>query len=269
MKIKKPIFILAPARSGTTIFYNLFTRHRNTAFPEHFADKYWETPWKFRFVPLMLKQQIFRYKKKPLPHEGKFWHKFHEQSTYLTESDVSKKEQDYIYSVIRTQLKAFKADRFVDRVHDFCLRIRFMNELFPDAFYIILRRDPKAVVSSQYRLLIGDWEKGDNYGRVIEKFSNNFSKIQTCINYYKYFVNTMEKEIHIVKNNTAEIRYEDLVNDPQKELKKLYEFTELCWYNELEKEIPKVLKSGNDEKWKNLSENEKKILEEAFTSNKL
>jgi len=264
LKIQKPIFILAPARSGTTIFYNLFTRHKNTAFPEHFADKYWQTPWKFRFIPLMLKQQVFRYKKKPIPHEGKFWHQYHEQSTYLTESDVSKKEQDYIYSVIRTQLKAFKADRFVGRIHDFCIRIRFMNALFPDAFYIILRRDPKAVVSSQYRLLIEDWEKGDNYGRVIEKFENNSSKLETCVNYYLHFINTMEKELNVVKNNTTEIRYEDLVKDPRKELKRLYEFTELFWYDELEKEIPKVLEQKNDEKWLRLPPNVKKILMEEF-----
>jgi len=88
MKIDRPIFILAPARSGTTIFYNLFTRHKETAFPEHFADKYWKTPWKFKIIPPMVKLQIWRYKKRPLPHEGGFWRKYHPYSKYLTETDV-------------------------------------------------------------------------------------------------------------------------------------------------------------------------------------
>ncbi len=264
MKIDRPIFIMAPARSGTTIFYNLFTRHKDTAFPEHFADKYWSTPWKIRIIPFMVKQQIWRYKKRPLPHEGKFWRKFHDNATYLEEMDITDEEEKYLFSSIKAQLKALKAERFVDRGHDFCLRIRFLNALFPNAFFIIVRRDPRAVINSQYQMLMGSWQKGENYGRIIEKFEKDNSKLYACIKYFQHFIKTMEKDIPLIKTKTIEVKYEDFVHNPRYELKNVYEFVELPWYKELEKEIPSKLELKNNEKWRMLPDREKRILESSF-----
>jgi hypothetical protein len=270
LKIKKPIFIIAPSRSGSTIFYDLFTRHKDTSFPEHFADKYWQSPWKFRFIPLMLKQQIIRYKIRPLPHEGKFWRKFHpEDGQYLTENDIVKGEKKYLDSAISAQLKAFHAKRFVDRLHDFCIRLKFTNALYPDAYYIILHRDPKSVISSQYRKMIGDWKnestgKAKDYGAVIEKFDQNNSKFESCINYYKYYIKARDTDLHIIKERTTEVYYDVFVRNPRKELKRLYDFTELNWYDKLDEEIPETLETSNDEKWKTLPEKEKELLISTF-----
>lgn len=272
MKIDRPIFILAPARSGTTIFYNLFTRHRETAFPEHFADKYWKSSMKIKLIPILVKQQMIRYKIRPLPHEGAFWRKFHPYSTLLTEKDVKNEEEKYFFNIINAELKAFNAKRFVCRAHDFMLQIRYLNKIFPDSFYIILKRDVKAIVNSQYTILRGEWSKegknsGNNYGRVIEKFSKDGSILNACINYIKFYTDTMNKDLEFVKNRSINIQYEKFVMNPRDELKKLFEFTELKWYDKLENEIPRSLQTKNIDKWKSLPEKEKKILEEAFPEN--
>lgn len=269
MDIIKPIFILAPARSGTTVFFNLFTRHRDTAFPEHFVDKYFETPWKFRFLPLMVKLQIWRYKIRPLPHEGNFWRKFFPHSAYRDGTEITKEEENYIYSALKAEIRALKSKRFVDRSHDFMLQIKFLNALFPDCYYIVLTRDPKAVVNSQYTMLKTEWKEngvndGNNYGRVIEKFGKEKSLLESCINYYNYYIEIMKKEIRLVKQRVIFEKYEEFVEDPHAELKKLYEFVGLKWYPELEKEIPSKLELKNNEKWKLLSLGEQKILEKAF-----
>jgi len=269
MKINSPIFIMAPARSGTTIFYNLFTRHKDTAFPEHFADKYWSTPWKFRLIPLMVKQQMWRYKKRPLPHEGAFWRRFHPYSTYLDETDINEEEEKYLFSAIKTQLSAFNAKRFVAKAHDFMLQIKYLNALFPDAFYLVITRDPRDVVNSQYNLMIGEWNKnaknkGDSYGRVIEKFKKNDSVIDACINYYNYYVNTMEKDLSVIKDKTIFVKYEDFVKEPRSELKRIFEFVDLGWNKNLETEIPEILEIKNIDKWRTLPDQERHILENAF-----
>lgn len=267
MEIKEPIFILAPARSGTTIFYNLFTRHKNTCFPEHFIDKYWNTSWKFRFIPIMVKQQMIRYKIRPLPHEGRFWRKFHSFSTYLDERSISLNEKKYIFSAIKAEMKAFKAERFVDRVHDHMLQIRFLNALFPDAFYIVLSRDPRAIVNSQYTLMKKDWNLSYNketYGDVITKFGKGESLLDDCINYYKYYTSTMKKDLLIVKSRTIEVKYEKFVNNPRVELKKIFNFTNLEWYDDLENQIPDILELKNNQKWLQLPESEKNILQKEF-----
>ncbi len=266
MKIVKPIFILAPARSGTTIFYNLFTRHKETAFPEHYIDKYWDSSFMINLVPILVKIQQFRYKQRSLPHEGIFWRKHHDFNQILTENDVKENEEKMFHKIIKTQLNAFNAKRFVSRSHDFCLRIKFLNKIFPDAYYVILQRDPKAVVCSQYTLMKKDWDPiaGKNtYGNVIEKFNTNTSKLETCINYYKFYINTMNDSLESI-NKKYELDYETFVKNPREELKKLFDFVELDWYNNIEKSIPKVLELTNNEKWKKLPDNEKSMLEKAF-----
>lgn len=269
MEIKKPIFILNPARSGSTIFYNLFTRHKDTAFPEHYIDKYWKSPIMINFIPMLVKIQQWRYKQRSLPHAGIFWRKFHPYSSYLDENLITEKEKNYIYSAIRAELKAFKAKRFVDRAHDFMLQIRFLNKLFPDAFYIILNREPKAVVNSQYTLMKNEWRPDrnkDTLGNVIAKFGKADSPLESCINYYKYYISTMQKDLKIVEKTSIEVRYEEFVKDPRSELKNIYQFTELEWYSDLENEIPKILELKNNQKWLQLPENEKNILQNAFSS---
>ena len=124
LHIDKPIFILAPARSGTTVFYNLFTRHKNTAFPEHFIDKHWESSFLMKFVPILVKIQQYRYKQRSLPHEGVFWRKYHDYNSIIDETNIIEEEKKFLHSMIKTQLKAFSANRFVDRSHDFCLRLK-------------------------------------------------------------------------------------------------------------------------------------------------
>jgi len=266
MEIKKPIFLLAPARSGTTIFYNLFTKHKETAFPEHYIDKYWNSSLMINLVPMLVKIQQFRYKQRSLPHEGIFWRKYHDFNQVLTEKDVKENEVKMFYKIIKTQLKAFNAKRFVSRSHDFCLRIKFLNKIFPDAYYVILQREPKAVVCSQYTLMKKDWDPiaGKNtYGKVIEKFNTNASKLETCISYYKFYINTMNDSLESI-NKKYKLHYETFVKNPRQELKKLFNFVELDWYNEIEKSIPEVLELTNNEKWKKLPDSEKSILEHAF-----
>lgn len=265
MNIDKPIFILAPARSGTTVFYNLFTRHKNTAFPEHFIDKHWESSFLMKFVPILVKIQQYRYKQRSLPHEGVFWRKYHDYNSIIDETNIIEEEKKFLHSMIKTQLKAFSANRFVDRSHDFCLRLKYLNALFPDAFYIILKRDPRAVVNSQYTMIKDEWDPvkhQDTYGAVINNF-NSENKLETCINYYKFYIKTMNDNLKFIKNK-IEIDYEDFVKNPRNELKKLYKFVGLDWYEELDNEIPEILELKNNEKWKQLPEDEQLMLEKAF-----
>ena len=73
----------------------------------------------------------------------------------------------------------------------------------------------------------------------------------------------MNDNLKFIKNK-IEIDYEDFVKNPRNELKKLYKFVGLDWYKELENEIPEILELKNNEKWKQLPEDEQLMLEKAF-----
>ena len=58
-------------------------------------------------------------------------------SDALHADDVSARERDYIYLAVRLWTRG---RRFVDKTPESCLRIAYLNELFPDATYVFLRR---------------------------------------------------------------------------------------------------------------------------------
>ena len=273
--IKKPIFIIGVQRSGTTILDNLFTRHKDTAFFENFSSRYYKSPWKFKFIPLMIRlQKIKRGSNfRPVSAEGRVWNRFFSEIDYLDETKVTDEIKNYYYSVIKAELQAFNAKRFVNKNPAHCLRIRWINEIFPDAHYIIISRESKSVISSIYRKMLNQWDtdphagydhKYRGYHTVKEKFGKNVSKLQACINYYNYIENTFRKDLHIIKNNSIKIQYEEFVRNPQEEIKKLYEFTELKWYKELENIIPDKLEEENNDKWKTLEDEEISLLTKSF-----
>lgn len=271
MKIEKPIFIIGIQRSGTTILDNLFTRHKDVAFLEVFSSVFYKKKWMFRFLPLLLKMQ--KWSKganfRPTSTEGRVWRRYFHEIEYLDESNLNEEIKNYYYSVILAELKAFKAKRFVNKNPTNCLRIKWINAMFPDAYYIIIWRNPRAVVNSIYQKMKSSWdyEFGHSYEHgyrgyvsVKEKFGENLTKLESCIKYYHFLKSNLLKDLPIIKQRTIETTYEKFALNTSQELKKLYEFTGLSWYNELSKIIPSSLDLSTNQKWKKLPPEELKIL---------
>ncbi|NIU02559.1 MAG: hypothetical protein GWN01_17160, partial [Nitrosopumilaceae archaeon] len=87
LEIVKPIFIIGAARSGTTILSNLFTRHKDTGYFEHYLGSYFNSRWKFRFIPLLHKYRKLRYGiERPIPANGGF---FYRPLEYVDETKVT------------------------------------------------------------------------------------------------------------------------------------------------------------------------------------
>ncbi len=267
--IVKPIFIIGIQRSGTTILDNLFTRHKDTAFFEGFCNRYYMTPWKFRLLPL----QIRRYKARPRSTEGRVWRRYFSEIDYLDESHATEEIRRYYYSAIRAELRAFRAHRFVNKNPSHCLRLRWLNAMFPDAYYILIWRDPRAVVHSIYQKMLSYWDmqmqteyehgyKG--YVSIKEVFGKEDSKLQACINFYNYSKSILQQDLQVAGNRVTEVLYEQFVMNPREELKRLYNFTGLKWYDDLEAEIPPILTMGNSSKWRALPDEDRRLLEDAF-----
>ena len=275
---KKPIFILGLPRSGTTILEELFTAHKDTAYFENYSAKFYRRPWMFRFIPLLMKYRKLRYNiDRPKRSEGWVWDRYANLLDYLDESKVTEDKKRYYDEAIKYQLKAFNATRFVSKNPRNCMRIRWIDTMFPNAVYILIKREKKSVISSIYQALNRYKRKwGDQflkppsslrgYGFIKTKLGSEKTDMQTSVEFYDMYSNALEKDLPTIADRTITIEYEEFVKDPRNTIKKLYEFTNLEWYDELEEFIPKQLKLGNNEKWKLLPEDEKKILLE-YTEN--
>ncbi len=71
------------------------------------------------------------------------WDEFHHprdrgwDSDALAAADVSGREREYVHRAIRLVVRG---RRFVDKTPESCLRISYLDELFPDAAFVFLRR---------------------------------------------------------------------------------------------------------------------------------
>jgi hypothetical protein len=79
------------------------------------------------------------------------WDEYHHpsrrgwDSDALGADDVSKRERDYVHTAIRLWTHGA---RFVDKTPESCLRVPYLDALFPDATFVFLRRRAADTVSS-------------------------------------------------------------------------------------------------------------------------
>ena len=279
MEIIKPIFIIGNNRSGTNILYKLFTEHKDTAYFENYSSRYYKRPNMFKFIPLLKKFQKFRYGiERPKRSEGWVWDRYYTLIQYLEEKHATEEIQNYYFNAIKYQLKAFNASRFVSSNPRSSMRIKWLNKMFPDAYYIIITRDKKSVISSMYQVITKKRKKwGDKfleypstlrgYGYVKKQLNENCSDMQTCIDFYELYQKSLNQDLPLISEKTMHVKYEDFIKDSRNTIKKLYQFTKLNWYDGLEKLIPEQLDLSRNDRWKLLPEIEKNFLLEYMEKN--
>jgi LPS sulfotransferase NodH len=121
---ERPILILGCPRSGTTVLLEALLRSARLRSIHNEGHILWQR----HHHP-----------------EDRGW-----DSGRLGAEDVSKREREYIYLAIRLFVRG---RRFADKTPENCLRIPYLQELFPDASFVFLRRRAADNVSS----LIEGW----------------------------------------------------------------------------------------------------------------
>ena len=268
-KIKKPIFILGHNRSGKSVLSEQFTEFTNISYFEHYSNKLHNHPELFPLIPSLFKYRKLRFgKMKSRPSEGLVWKKFGPNWEYLTEKDVTKKIQNYYYSAIKYQLKAFDTNRFINEHPSHCLRIRWLNEMFPDALYIVTKRNPKEIVLSLREKIL---YRTKNFSEKHVPWYDNPKKfesgniLQDCIDFYNYVEDFLKKDVKLIQKRIVFVDFKNLINNTKTELEKLYKFTNIQVDNSLIDKIPNKINIENSIKFENISDKDKKLLDIAFT----
>jgi hypothetical protein len=121
---ERPVFVLGAPRSGTTMLFHLLRESSALG---------------------------------ALPHEGHdLWRMFHHprlqgwRSDAVRRGEVRRGERRYVNAYLGSH---FTAKRFVEKTPENCLRIPYLLELFPDACFVVIRRNPCDVINS----LINGW----------------------------------------------------------------------------------------------------------------
>jgi hypothetical protein len=122
-----PIFIVGAPRSGTTVLFDLLVRSPDTTSLSGESHLLWET---------------FH------PEGGRGW-----RSHAVAPEDVTPRER----RVLNWAIRQLGPGRYVDKSPRNSLRVAYVDALFPDARFVFLKRDGRAVVSS----LLTGWRSGD------------------------------------------------------------------------------------------------------------
>lgn len=133
MHAEKPVFIVAAPRSGSTLLFETLSRHQQLW---SFGDE--GHGWIEDYPQL-----------RPLPG-GVASNRLTE--AHLTEELIEKLRADMLAALVDHQGRALTEDqqvvRVVEKTPKNCLRIPFINAIYPDARYIYLYRDPRENIAS-------------------------------------------------------------------------------------------------------------------------
>ncbi len=284
-EIKKPIFIIGVPRSGTTMLLRIFCKHPDLAWFSHEDLKFLiplNKQKKFRKKFLKMKEKnetiprnegslfVFGLEQgKPLEGTSKipieaesFWGRY--IKSYQSEISFDKKLE--LKKILNEILTIQGKSRFLNKSPKNTVRIFAIKEIFPDAKFINIARDPRSVIAS---MLIRTKNEGHfDINWAIKNRKINFLRRLQNKESIKHFAESY-KEItdyifEFLKQQGSEdfitIIYEDFLSNPEKNLKKLLDFCELKEPETLSKMMPKKLRDTT-EKWKKeLTEDDQQII---------
>lgn len=253
VRIEKPIFIVGSHRSGTTVLYEAIARHPDLAYFTNASNGMPRLPILANKVcaalgldevtqERFLRDDIFF---TPLtPNEGiKIW-ELHapESEDYSLDETYSNPAMDrYLRQTIKKHLKFHGATRFINKNPDNSVRMRYLNELFPDAYFIHIVRDARAVCSSlikarglaldffgpehrhaQFGVKVPGWDAISREwpGQPVAASGALWCKVMDTI---------ARDSRHIDPARFLEIRYEDFVARPFETLREMMRFCALPW----------------------------------------
>ncbi len=227
-KIICPIFIVGAPRSGTNIFYRTLARHPDLAWISNITKKFPSSLWLTRLI------MLFRDDHRPT-EANNVWQKFtgsdHES---LGRDDVTAAVGKYLRAVVENNLQIFKKPRFVNKCPGNSVRIDFLKEIFPDAIFIHIIRDGRAV---GYSIMRSRLAHAGAYWSVKPPGWRDLLKlplVDACALQWKMTVKAiLQSAKNLPRKQYLAIKYEDLVARPVELFKQVAEKCNLVWQEDL------------------------------------
>ncbi|MDH3619169.1 MAG: sulfotransferase [Nitrosopumilus sp.] len=281
--IKKPIFIIGVPRSGTTLVHSILCNHEDLAWASDEDLGEWLLPIEqFRIDSLykwlkannkkipMSEEALFVFGKdlgdglkqfgttpkgsSKIPIEGEILWREIFGTDYI--EDITNDRKIKLSQEISNITKRQKKTRFVCKAPNNSFRLFAIQKIFPDAKFINVSRDPKAVVSS----MLERYEKEGEFDIGMYEKTKNDVKFQSLDSiekfswFYKEFTDAIIKFSAQNKNNFMTIAYEDLLKNPTEVIQSILEFCDLNLHESVDEMVSLIQQNPSDKWKKNLSQ---------------
>jgi omega-hydroxy-beta-dihydromenaquinone-9 sulfotransferase len=271
----RPVFIIGCGRSGTTILYNILAGHPAFAWFSHHENQFPGFPELARLNPLYRVRVpiLCRYPKYlPRPSEAyRIWDAFAPeyrgaQSPPLTEFHAAAVDRFKLYGRIRHTVGTMRASRFLNKNTRHSRRIRYLNALFPDAKFIHVIRDGRAVTHSLLNVSWWSdlklwWADGCTPGQLAAAGKPEFL---AASNVWRHEVGRARYDATSVDSDSyLEVHYEAFVQEPEASIRSILTFCDLEFDSALSRHIDRFEIREPSEAWRSaFSRPQRDLLEE-------
>lgn len=279
MPIENPIFITGLGRSGTTLIHTMLSIHPHVNWLSLLCGKFPERPylnrWLMRAIDVPIVNLYLKYRFVPLENYA-FWDAhfggFFRPCRDLLASDVSERTAKTLRKAV-SQLLTPKRRRLLIKITGFP-RISFLHAIFPDAKFVHVIRDGRAVANSRLNVPFwtgwqgtAKWAAGPlpaHYEQEWERYNRSFVAL-AGIEWKLHMDQFEEVKRNYPQIDICEVKYESFCDNPARELKRIADHCELSWPVEFEAATRKCYVNSENEKWKkDLTPVQQEILEEVL-----
>jgi len=261
--IDRPIFLVGLPRSGTTLLYNLLCAHSDAAYVTNGMNSFPTAMRAFEKIRALFHFNVrgerffgdsidsdFTSPSEPIMLWGKWFDRPLDLLHWpeIRARDLAPGKIREIQDDIRKVLSCFGADanrsrRFVCKYVMFPTELRLLQDLFPDARFIHIVRDGRTTANSLLKLRRLCNEQARKIDHPTVRDLVPYPRVEKLPEYVaRYGADDLRTTAHVWEDaialvekarpdlgHFAEIRYEDLLADPERRLRELFEFMGMSW----------------------------------------
>jgi hypothetical protein len=238
LAIERPIFIVGTGRCGSTVFHEILTRHPHVCYLTRLCDRYPTLPGRNRLAN----------RASDLPGVGRLaWRRWRPSEAWtfwghhvpgfdrpcrdLTAADVLPSVARHVRELFE-RFPVGRRRRLLVKLTGWP-RMGLLSEIFPDALFIHVLRDGRAVVNSFMRVAFWDGWRGPSQWRwgaltepeQAEWEGDDRSFVSLAAIQWKRLMDAFERAgERVAPGRLLELRYETLAADPVREFGRVLEF---------------------------------------------
>jgi len=243
----RPVFIVGPHRSGTTLVYFLLAKHPDVAC---FTDADRRVP-RWPTVAYWMN----RLGRGRMPHEAqRLWDlRWPGVDDRMNASDADDDVVAWYRARVRRSLELRGRTRFVAKYPRLSLRLDWLDVVFPGCLFLHVVRDWRAVVLSTARRRDKRRGRGGDaahFGVRIPGWRDAVDDppVATAAGIFRHVTRRLESDALRFGPRMRRVTYEGLCARPTEELRAIADWAGLAWSPEAERRCPRALAARND-KW--------------------
>jgi hypothetical protein len=216
-KAQRPFFIVGVDRSGTTLLRVMLDRHPLLAIPpeSHFIPRLWARHRRYGPNGIVDRKELFLRDLDADPHFRQW-----RLSLQAVRDELSKESSPTLAAAIECTFRAYAHSRgkvrWGDKTPGYAEQVDLLSRLFPEARFVHLIRDGRDVALSMMDL-----------GRLHRRAA-------TVAFFWRRRIGVAKSKGQLLGSRRyLELRYESLVEDPERELKRLCGFLDLSFAPEM------------------------------------